>query len=430
MFDGRTRLASQVADEVRTHFPDQTFRAAVPPRSGSPGPSHGQTVATYPNSRWRALLPGSRKRDGRPRCPWREGAVRREATRPGTWSGCALIPCQPGHGPTDRRLLPGLPRRGRPDRESPSGAGPDQRQERLRAGRALPKPSPLAIRPIRPHPLQVAPTLPPCLATFRELPLDAIRGPRQPRTVFDDGTTWAVGASIRDRCPPADCGAPAGRRGCRGRRRSRAHHGRAALARLSSGEQAKPSSHRQGHRGRRPAPGRPPREPSPQPTQRLGGGSGSASGFARRLRLHPRRVGHPDRTLPPAGLNTLRLLQAPRRRSPDASPPESSAGHAVRCSLCLMPTQWTGWPTGSSPRVSVRSTGGRRPRRRPGQTSPPAPRAGTRRPQLDDLAGSCRTTSRRGAHLPGQRRGKAIDFASVEGPHRITDAMGLKKHRD
>jgi len=52
MFDGRTRLASQVADEVRSHFPDQTFRAAIP-RSVriSEAPSHGQTVMTYdPNS--------------------------------------------------------------------------------------------------------------------------------------------------------------------------------------------------------------------------------------------------------------------------------------------------------------------------------------------------------------------------------------------
>jgi ParB family chromosome partitioning protein len=31
----------------------------------------------------------------------------------------------------------------------------------------------------------------------------------------------------------------------------------------------------------------------------------------------------------------------------------------------------------------------------------------------------------------GQRRGKVtIDFASVEDLHRITDAMGLKKHQD
>ena len=52
MYDGRTRLAAQVADEVREHFPQQTLRAVVP-RSVriSEAPSHGQTVMTYdPNS--------------------------------------------------------------------------------------------------------------------------------------------------------------------------------------------------------------------------------------------------------------------------------------------------------------------------------------------------------------------------------------------
>jgi chromosome partitioning protein len=52
MYDGRTRLAAQVADEVREHFPDQTLRAVVP-RSVriSEAPSHGMTVMTYdPNS--------------------------------------------------------------------------------------------------------------------------------------------------------------------------------------------------------------------------------------------------------------------------------------------------------------------------------------------------------------------------------------------
>lgn len=48
MFDARTRLAAQVADEVRTHFPDQTLRAVIP-RSVriSEAPSYGQTVLTY-----------------------------------------------------------------------------------------------------------------------------------------------------------------------------------------------------------------------------------------------------------------------------------------------------------------------------------------------------------------------------------------------
>ena len=52
MYDGRTRLSAQVADEVREHFPDKTLRASVP-RSVriSEAPSHGQTVMTYdPNS--------------------------------------------------------------------------------------------------------------------------------------------------------------------------------------------------------------------------------------------------------------------------------------------------------------------------------------------------------------------------------------------
>lgn len=48
MFDARTNLAQQVAEEVRTHFPDRTLRTTVP-RSVriSEAPSYGQTVMTY-----------------------------------------------------------------------------------------------------------------------------------------------------------------------------------------------------------------------------------------------------------------------------------------------------------------------------------------------------------------------------------------------
>ncbi|MFZ1287995.1 MAG: ParA family protein, partial [Candidatus Phosphoribacter sp.] len=48
MFDGRTRLSAQVADEVRSHFPDQTLRTNIP-RSVrvSEAPSFGETVMTY-----------------------------------------------------------------------------------------------------------------------------------------------------------------------------------------------------------------------------------------------------------------------------------------------------------------------------------------------------------------------------------------------
>jgi chromosome partitioning protein len=48
MYDARTRLSAQVANEVRTHFPDHVLRTTVP-RSVriSEAPSHGQTVMTY-----------------------------------------------------------------------------------------------------------------------------------------------------------------------------------------------------------------------------------------------------------------------------------------------------------------------------------------------------------------------------------------------
>lgn len=48
MYDGRTRLAAGVADEVRAHFPDVVLDTAVP-RSVriSEAPSYGQTVITY-----------------------------------------------------------------------------------------------------------------------------------------------------------------------------------------------------------------------------------------------------------------------------------------------------------------------------------------------------------------------------------------------
>jgi len=48
MYDGRTRLSAQVADEVRAHFPDQVVKTSVP-RSVriSEAPSHMQTVMTY-----------------------------------------------------------------------------------------------------------------------------------------------------------------------------------------------------------------------------------------------------------------------------------------------------------------------------------------------------------------------------------------------
>ena len=48
MYDARTRLAAQVAQDVRDHFPEQTLATTIP-RSVriSEAPSYGQTVITY-----------------------------------------------------------------------------------------------------------------------------------------------------------------------------------------------------------------------------------------------------------------------------------------------------------------------------------------------------------------------------------------------
>jgi chromosome partitioning protein len=48
MYDGRTRLATQVADDVRAHFGDIVLRTIIP-RSVrvSEAPSYGQSVITY-----------------------------------------------------------------------------------------------------------------------------------------------------------------------------------------------------------------------------------------------------------------------------------------------------------------------------------------------------------------------------------------------
>lgn len=51
MYDGRTRLSQQVADEVREHFPDEVLSTVIP-RSVrvSEAPSFGQTVISYDGS--------------------------------------------------------------------------------------------------------------------------------------------------------------------------------------------------------------------------------------------------------------------------------------------------------------------------------------------------------------------------------------------
>ncbi len=53
MFDARTNLAIQVADEVKRHFPDKVYRSVVPRNVRlSEAPSHGRPISRYdPRSR-------------------------------------------------------------------------------------------------------------------------------------------------------------------------------------------------------------------------------------------------------------------------------------------------------------------------------------------------------------------------------------------
>ena len=53
MYDGRTKLADQVADEVRNHFGDIVLQAVIPRNVRvSEAPGYGQSVLTYdPGSR-------------------------------------------------------------------------------------------------------------------------------------------------------------------------------------------------------------------------------------------------------------------------------------------------------------------------------------------------------------------------------------------
>ena len=100
MYDGRTKLADQVADEVRNHFGDLVLRAVIPRNVRvSEAPGYGQTVMTYD--------PGSR------------GAI--SYSRPPARS--------PSAGSTCRRSQTGARRRPPPSRRSRSPPMPYGRRQ-------------------------------------------------------------------------------------------------------------------------------------------------------------------------------------------------------------------------------------------------------------------------------------------------------------
>ena len=152
MFDGRTRLASQVADEVREHFGEVVLESIIP-RSVrvSEAPSYGQSVMTYdpgssgavayleaaremahpfrPRAAGRGLTTAFRHVSGAsPGWPPPPGAVGRSRSS----SGCCIL-CSRGDGSLARPQPAESPSRGsqpralhrgdRPTRDCPPRAG-------------------------------------------------------------------------------------------------------------------------------------------------------------------------------------------------------------------------------------------------------------------------------------------------------------------
>ena len=273
-------------------------------------------------------------------------------------------------------------------------------------------------------------------ATFRELPLDAIRpNPRQPRTVFDEDDMGELVHSIREigvlqpivvRPLPADADAEPGvtHELIMGERRWRASRAAgketvpAIVKATEDDDLLRDALLENLHRSQLNA-----LEEAAAYQQLLDDFGCTQEELATRI----------GRSRPQVS-NTLRLLKLPPPVARRVAAGVLSAGHA-RALLALPDADAMDRLAHRivAEGLSVRSTeevvalGGDhdKPRRR-------APRAGNRRPQLDDLAGELSDHLETRVRISlGQRRGKVtIDFASVEDLHRITDAMGLKKHQD
>ena len=99
MYDSRTRLADQVADEVRQHFGDKVIRSVIPRNVRvSEAPGYGQTVITYdPGSRGAvSYLEAARELAER-------GAATAVVREPAPDAACGTGPAsEPAHGERER----------------------------------------------------------------------------------------------------------------------------------------------------------------------------------------------------------------------------------------------------------------------------------------------------------------------------------------
>ena len=167
MYDGRTRLAQQVAEEVRTHFPDEVLETVIP-RSVrvSEAPSFGQTVIAYDGQSAGAVA-------------YREAAVeiiRRDSARQ-TLDGELLMAKRTGLGRGIGALIPTSETGSRRDRSTCSSPGEPPIEEIRGAHRGL-VPVPGSAVQIDPHAI--------------------VPNPRQPRTNFDADDLAELVHSVRE----------------------------------------------------------------------------------------------------------------------------------------------------------------------------------------------------------------------------------------
>ncbi len=154
MYDGRTRLASGVAAEVRTHFGDEVLRTTIP-RSVrvSEAPSYGQTVMTYDPASPGALsyLEAAREiaRKGAPRMNPPTSRLHRPHRRrdhtdehrppPRARPGPRLADPDRAHRPTTGSRSPIGPGRGGRRLRRPAPTSPTSRSGRWRPNQVQPR---------------------------------------------------------------------------------------------------------------------------------------------------------------------------------------------------------------------------------------------------------------------------------------------------
>ena len=354
MFDGRTNLSADVADEVRTHLGDRVYDTVIPRNVRlSEAPSHGLPIHVYaPELPRRRRLSRARRRD--------PSACRRQDREPGR-----VHESRPGG------LMAGADVRPRP--RASAAASP-------RSSRSGPR--------RRPGPI--------------EIPLDRIReNPRQPRLRMDDAALAdAHGEHPRARRDPAD---PRDRDD----RRLPARRRRAPRARRADGRPRPDSRRRSPARRSGAARARPRREPparGPRPDRRRRAPIGSSSTSSRSPRRTSRSVSvgldRPSRTRSACSIST----RPSRPPSPMVASPKATPAPSAGSRSNTRPGRWRPSSSRTSRFARPRSSSGACGTRVPPATRP----AKAADPDLERVEEDLRRSLGTKVRLARSRRGGRI----------------------